>query len=169
LARRFALVFALSSCALLALYYFPYPEGSWMKHELAGYLRAYAATAGAVLRWFDPSVVVRGQDIVGRYGLRIARTCDAMDVQILFVCAVLAWPTEWRVRALVAAGGAAALFVVNVARICSLYYVGLWRPSWFEFVHLELWPAVIVIAAVAAFAAFAIWTRRTEAPPTVTA
>ena len=136
-----------------------------MKHELTGYLRAYAATAGAVLRWFDPSVIVHGQDIVGRYPLRIVRTCDAMDVQILFVCAVLAWPTGWRRKALVAAGGAVALFVVNVARICSLYYVGLWRPTWFDFVHLELWPAVIVIAAVVAFAAFAKWTRPVAVAP----
>jgi exosortase H (IPTLxxWG-CTERM-specific) len=169
LARRFALLFASSSCVLLALYYFPYPEGSWMKHELAGYLRAYAATSGAVLRWFDPSVNVYGQDIVGRYAIRIVRTCDAMDVQILFVCAVLAWPTGWRKRALVAAGGAAALFVINIVRICSLYYVGLRRPSWFDFVHLELWPAIMVIGAVAAFAAFASWTRRTDALPAVTA
>jgi exosortase/archaeosortase family protein len=157
-ARRFALFFALLSGTLLALYYFPYGQDGGVKQFLDGYLRGYAAVAGAVLGWFEPSITVHGQDIIGRYSLRIVKTCDAMDVQILFVSAVLAWSGRWRRRLLGAATGVVVLFWVNVARICSLYYVGIMRPSSFEFVHLELWPAVIVILSVAGFLVFTAWT-----------
>jgi exosortase/archaeosortase family protein len=54
------------------------------------------------------------------------------------------------------------LVILNVVRICSLYYVGVLFPSSFEFMHLELWPALIVIAAVAGFVGFTIWARRAD-------
>jgi exosortase/archaeosortase family protein len=145
----------LLSGSLLGLYYFPYAQESWTKHWMDGYLRGYAAMSGAVLRWFEPALQVRGQEIIGRYSLRIVKTCDAMDVQILFFSAVMAWPGPWRRRAAAAAIGVVAIAAVNVIRICSLYYFGILLPSSFELMHLEVWPALIVIFSVAGFVVFA--------------
>lgn len=124
------------------------------------YLHDYASAAGTVLRWFDSSVQVRGQDIIGRYSLRIVRTCDAMDVKILYVSAVLAWPARWGRRVAAVIVGVAALFVVNVLRICALYFIGVYAPSYFTLAHHELLPVLILIVAVGAFVLFALWTQR---------
>ena len=51
-----------------------------------------------------------------------------MDVQILLVLAVSAWPTTARKRIVAALVGCLAIFILNVARICSLYYVGVHLP-----------------------------------------
>lgn len=164
-ARRFALVFGIMSGSLLSAYYFPYANDTAMRGWLDAYLRGYAALAGGVLRWFEPTLRVEGQNIVGRSSLRIVKTCDAMDVQILFLSAVLAWPGRRLVGGLVAAAGVLGLFVINVIRICSLYYIALVVPSWFDFAHLELWPAAMVVAAVAGFVAFTLWGRAANAAP----
>jgi exosortase/archaeosortase family protein len=161
-ARRFAIRFVALAGVLLAVYYFPYSKDSTTKSFFDSYLHGYAAMAGGVLHWFEPTLVVRGQEIIGRYSLRIVKTCDAMDTQILLASAILSWPTLLRFRALAALSGALAMSVLNVIRICSLYYVGLHFPSFFDFAHLELWPAVIVLASVAGFVAFTSWARRTE-------
>lgn len=60
-----------------------------------GYLAGYARAAGALLSLFDPAVRVSGPEIHGRYPLVIVRDCDAMEVNILFVSAVLAFPAGW--------------------------------------------------------------------------
>jgi exosortase/archaeosortase family protein len=164
-AARFALRFFLLSGVLLGLYYFPYGQGAAARNFLDGYLRAYASVAGGVLRLFEPTLVVHGQEIIGRYSLRIVKTCDAMDTQILFVSAVAAWPGGWRPRVIAAVLGALVLFVINIARICSLYYIGIMMPASFDVVHLEVWPAVIVIACVAGFVGFAAWMRNHEGRP----
>ena len=156
---KFVSVFALTSAVLLAIYYFPYVEGTVMRAWISCYLHAYAAVAGTVLHWFDASVHVDGQDIVGRYSLRIVRTCDAMDVKILFVSAVMAWPAPWRRKAVAAIVGATMLFIVNVARICALYYVGICVPAFFKMAHHELLPALVLVVAVGAFILFTAWAQ----------
>jgi exosortase/archaeosortase family protein len=161
-ARRFAIRFALLAGLLLGLYYFPYANGGSVKGILDAYLRGYASIAGGVLRWFEPTLVVQGQNIIGRYSLRIVKTCDAMDTQILFASAVIAWPAAWRLRAIAAVWGVVAMSALNVVRICSLYYVGILLPSFFDIAHLDVWPAVIVLSSVAGFVAFVSWTRRVD-------
>jgi exosortase/archaeosortase family protein len=157
---RFVLAFALVAGCLLGLYYFPYAEGGTAKKWLDAYLHGYAASAGMVLSWLEPHIEVTGQTIVGRYSLRIVRTCDAMDVTILLLAAVLSWPSPWRRRLVAAAIGIGALFVVNIVRICSLYYVGIYFPSSFELAHLEIWPAVILLVALGIFLGLIGWERR---------
>ena len=52
--------------------------------------------------------------------------------------------------------GAGLLFGINVMRIVSLYYVGVYRPAWFDWLHSEVWPLGLVGIAVGAFI---MWTR----------
>jgi exosortase/archaeosortase family protein len=153
------LVFGATAAVSLGIYYFPYPSGSAIGNLLDGYLRAYAAVAGALLRTVEPSLVVSGQDIIGRYSIRIVKTCDGMDVYILFASAILAWPSALRQRFMGVAVGLALLVVANTARICSLYYVGVYAPSSFKFVHIELWPVLILLLAVTLFLTFIAHSR----------
>ena len=151
---QFGVSFALTATALLGLYYFPYPRGSVMQRVLAGYLHHYAWVSGSLLRLLEPNIIVSGQDILGRYSVRIVKTCDGMDVNILLFSAIMAWPCVVRRRVAAAAIGVAVLFVVNTSRICSLYLIGVYAPASFELVHLELWPVLILIVAVIFFLLF---------------
>jgi exosortase/archaeosortase family protein len=156
---RFAVVFAGVGGTLLALYSFPYAEHGVREVWFARYLAVYARLAGLVLRLFDSGVRVVGNDIVGRTSLTVAKNCDAMDVTLLFAAAVAAFPAPWRRRVAGIAAGAAALAVVNVLRIASLYFVDLRWPSAFETIHAEVWPLAIVVLAAAAFLAWSRWAQ----------
>ena len=151
---RFGLTFIMTALLLLGIYYFPYPRGGTMHGALLAYLRAYARAAGILLRLFEPGVLVRGQDIVGRYSIRIVKTCDGMDVNILLLSAIMAWPSSLRMRLAGATVGIAVLSVANVTRICSLYLVGVHAPDSFEFMHVELLPALMLSVAVVCFLLF---------------
>ena len=118
------------------------------------------------LSLFEPGVQVHGQDIIGRTSLRIVKNCDAMEAEILFLAAVLAFPSAWRKRVVGATLGVVAIAVVNVLRIASLYHVGVHFPMAFEFVHLQLWPLLLVASAVAVFLIWATWARSGPRPDT---
>ena len=153
------MLFAAIAVPLLVAYYFPYASDSWVHKLLEKYLRGYAAAAGTMLRVFEPNIRVNGQDILGRYSMRIVKTCDGMDVNILFASAVLAWPTGFRQRLVAVATGLTLLSVMNVLRICTLYCVGVYAPTSFELVHIELWPIAILAAAAGSFMAFTRYAR----------
>lgn len=160
----FVLRFAPTASVLLAAYYFPYAQGGAARAFINGFLHAYAATAGVVLRAFDPSVRVAGQEIVGSFAMRIVQTCDAMDVTILLVSAIVSWSAPIGRRLVAALVGVLALAFLNLLRICSLYLIGMTRPSLFEAAHLDVWPAVILVVTVGLFLLFtSTEQRRVEA------
>jgi exosortase/archaeosortase family protein len=156
---RFALVFVAVGGALLALYSFPYAENGIDEGGFHRFLALYARLAGAVVGLFDHGVRVVDVDIVGRASLTVAKNCDAMDVNILYVAAVVAFPAPWARRALGLVAGLAALVVVNVLRITTLYFVEVHAPGAFEVVHAEVWPLALVLLAVGAFLAWTRWAR----------
>ncbi len=159
---RFVVTFAICAGVLLTLYSFPDAEHGAREAWFARYLAAYAHLAGAFLRLFDPAVHVVGRQIVGRVSLAVAKNCDAMDVNILFVAAVVAFPARWSRRAVGMAAGTALLAVANVVRIASLYHVDLRWPARFELVHAEIWPLVMVAIALGAFLRWSRWAELPE-------
>jgi exosortase/archaeosortase family protein len=160
---RFVVSFLTLASLLLGAYYFPYGAGG-VAHALEGFLHFYASVAGGVLGLFEPGLQVHGQEILGRYSLRIVKTCDAMDVTILLSSAILAWPAPWKRRLRALALAIPLVTALNVLRICSLYYVGIYLPSYFEVAHVEIWPAVILAVVVGGFVLF-VRERSTEAAP----
>ncbi len=156
---RFALKYALIAGTLFAIYAFPF-ELLGAKHDwLEGYLAAYARLAGSVLGLFESGIVVVGTHIDGRFPMEIVRNCDAIEVNILFISAVLAFPATWRRRALAVALGLPALVLLNVLRICSLYAVGVHAPQLFAVAHEQIFPLLLVVAAALAFLCCARYLR----------
>jgi|HubBroStandDraft_1064217.scaffolds.fasta_scaffold94802_2 exosortase/archaeosortase family protein len=148
--------FGVIAGVLLSFYYFPYDEHGVAAALLRRYLAIYARLAGAALFVFDRGVHVSGTHILGRFNLDFAMNCDAMDVYVLFSAAVLSVPSSWRSRLLGLGLGLLVLVAINVARIVSLYWVGVHFPLLFDFCHVDLWPIVIIASTCAGFL---IWAR----------
>ena len=160
---HFALRYALIAGGLLAIYAFPFELLGAQHDWLAGYLAAYAHLAGAVLGLFESGIVVVGAHIEGRFPMEIVRNCDAIEVNILFVSAVLAFPAGWRRRLLAVAVGLPVLVLLNVLRICALYAVGVHAPDLFAVAHEQLFPLLLVAAATLAFLCCARYLRAEQA------
>lgn len=150
---RFAVRYALIAGGLLSLYAFPFELFGATSDPLEGYLQAFARIAGGALRLFDAAVSVRGTLIDGRFPLQVARNCDAAEVNILFAGAVLALPAPWRWKLLRVVIGLCLLVTANVARICALYFVGVYRASWFRSLHEEVFPLALVALGALSFVA----------------
>ncbi len=148
---------------MLTLYSFPYAQHGIREDWFARYLSAYAHLTGAFLRLFDSGIRVSGTEIVGRVSLTVAKNCDAMDVNIVFAAAVLAFPARWAWRAIGIATGTAALAIVNVVRIASLYHVDVHWPGQFEVVHAEIWPLLMVAIAIGTFLRWSRWVEARDA------
>jgi exosortase H (IPTLxxWG-CTERM-specific) len=148
---RNAFRFALIAGVLFGLYSFPYAENGLSEGWIQQYLNAYAHCVGACLRLFESSVSVHGNTVIGSASIQIVKSCDAMEAMILFAAAVLAFPAPIvrKLTALVA--GVAAITCVNVIRISSLYSVLVNRPQTFEFLHLELWPMLMIVTSLVLF------------------
>jgi exosortase/archaeosortase family protein len=142
----------------LGAYFFPYDlVGVHSEGAFQAYLSAYARATGHVLHLFDPTVSVVDSTINGRFSIRIVRSCDAMEANILFVAAMLSLPAPWPRKAAGLSAGLAALVALNVLRLCCLYFVGIYAPARFDVAHYELWPLAMVAFATADLLLCARW------------
>jgi exosortase/archaeosortase family protein len=150
---------------LFGVYAFPYQEAglseAWFEHYLSWHARAAGAVLAGLESVFSSHVTVQVQGAVigGRYPLEIVKNCDAIEILILFAAAVLAFPASLRQRAWGLALGLPALVLLNLLRICTLYFIGAHAPERFDTFHVEVWPLCLVAATTLLFLGYARWTQ----------
>jgi exosortase/archaeosortase family protein len=165
LGARFALTYLGLGLLCFSIYGFPFELFGAKSDWLGPYLAGYARLAGAALGLFEKGVVVSGTRIDGRFSLEIVRNCDAIEVNILFACAVLAFPSPIKRRLAALVGGLACLVLANVLRICALYFVGVHFPDWFRLIHEEVLPLVLIAGAALLFLASTRYMSEGISPP----
>ena len=113
----------------------------------------------ATMRLFDPAVVAQGKVIAnasGSFAISIERGCNGVEAMIILIAAILAYPAPWKHRLIGLGLGMLAIQALNIVRIVSLFYLGQWNRHWFEWFHLYLWQALIVLDALVVFL---VWLR----------
>jgi|GEM_PF-1637605 exosortase/archaeosortase family protein len=152
LGLRYALMVAAIATPLLAIYFYPYPRAGAMAAGIHSYLSLYAKMVGAAISLFEPRVAVLGDTIAGpNFSVQIVKTCDAMDVTILLVAALAALPLSFGRRLGAVLASVVLLVLVNVIRICVLYWLGAHAPTWFHRAHQTLAPLCMVACGTVIF------------------
>src|SRR4029450_8635971 len=77
--------------------------------------------------------------------IAVTLECSGTDVLALCLAAILACPVPWRARLAGAAGAVALILGLNTVRIATLGRAAD-SPAFFRALHLQLWPAILVLA-----------------------
>lgn len=107
-----------------------------------------AIISGSIASLFDSTVDTYGRVIInmstGR-GVSIEAGCNGIEAVIVLIAAISAFPSTIRMKLIGIFLGFVAIQALNVVRVISLYYLSGWSPDLFEFAHLYLWQALIMI------------------------
>jgi exosortase/archaeosortase family protein len=122
------------------------------------YLESWAQVSGAVLRLCGENARVSGSAVTSdRFSVDIKRGCDAVQPTVLFLSAVLASPVAFLPKLPGLAIGFFFLMAMNLVRVISLFYIGIYFPSAFDTMHHDVWQATFIILSISAWALWAIW------------
>ena len=134
----------------------PYVDGT----IFPAYLRANAALSDLILNGLGQDCHLTDTTIrVAGFAMTIRRGCDALEPSWLFAAAVISFPAPFRRKLLGILIGDTFLLALNLVRIVSLYFVGVHWPRLFATFHLEIWPVVFVLAAIAMWVGWIGWAR----------
>jgi exosortase H (IPTLxxWG-CTERM-specific) len=121
---------------------------SWVDRSvMLPYTSFITRLSGACLGVMDIDVTVRGSSIVHpRFSVDIRNGCDGLEATLLFVCATIAYPfNSGRRRALALLSGYALIFVMNLVRVVTLFFLGFkGAMRTFDFVHTYIAQFAIV-------------------------
>jgi exosortase/archaeosortase family protein len=80
--------------------------------------------------------------------IAVTSECSGTDVLALCLAAILAYPVAWRARLAGAAVAVAFVLGLNTVRIATLGRAAA-SPDLFRALHLQVWPAILVLATAA--------------------
>lgn len=129
------------------------------KYVILPFTTAIAKVSVWIVGLFDPHAIAYGKILKSTssdFAISIERGCNGVEAIIILVSAMLAFPAPWKHRLIGIGLGFVAIQALNLVRIISLFYLGQWNRVWFDWFHLYLWQALIVLDALVAFL---VWLR----------
>ena len=118
-------------------------------HLINPYTGWIARASGVVLDLFGEQTSVRGTLLSSpRFSVNIYHGCNGVLATSIYLSAVLGFPSTWREKALGFAVGIPAIQIINMVRILSLYYIGIYWPNFFELAHGYVWQSIVILLSM---------------------
>ena len=119
-----------------------------------------ANVSTAVIVPFDNTVIAQGRilrDATTGFAVSIEAGCNGVEATIVLVAGIVAFPASLRHKMVAILVGFLFVQALNVVRIISLFYLGQWNYTVFEWFHLYLWPVLIMLDVLVVFAIYLQW------------
>lgn len=118
-----------------------------------------ADTSGWLMTAFDPNVTTAGKVVrstVNGFAVSIEPGCNGVEAMIVLLAAIMAFPAPFLYKLTGLLWGFVAIQGINLLRIISLFYLGQWSQELFDWAHLYIWQALIMLDALVVFL---VWIR----------
>ena len=128
------------------------------------YLSWNARACALLLRVLGESATATGTNVSSpRFGLEVKEGCDAIQPMAFFIFAMLASPVPVRLRSHLAPilVGMLVLLLLNLVRILTLFYTGIYFPRAFETLHIDIWQSVFIFLPLTFWL---VWAQRAVRP-----
>jgi len=124
-----------------------------------------ARITSGILNGFGQRTIVAGSTVSSdAFAITVVAACTGLFTTGLFLIAVIAYPTGWRSKLIGAGIGLGGVFLLNIVRLVSLYYIGVHLPRFLDQAHQLIWQSVLIVFAVALWL---LWAGRwAHAPET---
>jgi len=123
------------------------------------FTESIAALSAWLVKLFDSDVISQGivlRDVDSGFAVAIQAGCNGVEATIVLVAAMVAFPSPWRWKLIGIGAGFIAIQIMNLLRIITLFYLGQWNQTAFEWAHLYVWQALIMLDVLIVFL---IWLR----------
>jgi exosortase H (IPTLxxWG-CTERM-specific) len=121
-----------------------------------------------LLQLWDPQVLAQGKIIwntENQFAVSIEAGCNGVEAGIILISAMLAFPAPLKAKLMGILIGNLTVQALNLLRIVSLFYLGQWDETLFEWAHLYVWQALIMLDVLVVFLVWLRWLGKHKALP----
>ena len=83
-----------------------------------------------------------------RFAVNIKNGCNGVETMIIFLAAVIAFPSTWKSRGIGLVLGCLAIQAVNLIRVVALFLTGAYFPALFDSSHTVIWQTIVILFGV---------------------
>lgn len=158
--KRFLIAFPLLVVLLFTLELLPWGQ-TWLVQPWTAFI---ADVSTGAIRLFDDRVLAQGKiiwDQTSGFAVAIEAGCNGVEAAIILMAAMLAFPAATRQQRFIGIVlGLTTVQTLNILRIISLFYLGQWNRTAFEWAHLYVWQALIMLDVLLVFLFWLRWVSR---------
>ncbi len=145
---RFCIYFFVSILISIVVYI-------WVRNSstIEPFLGFNAQLATDIWNLFDNSVSAEGTLISSSdFNFEVTAECTSIGPTAILLSAIIAWPSTIKEKIKGIIVGATALFIINLIRILTLFYIGSHFPNHLDLFHYYIWQGIIVLLALGLWA-----------------
>ena len=83
-----------------------------------------------------------------QFSIAVVTACTGLFLTAVFLAAVAAYPARWLAKLLGAGIGLSGIFTLNIVRLVSLFYVGVYFPRYVDQAHLLIWQSLLIFSSL---------------------
>ena len=158
---RFFVVFLLLQAALFGAELTPWAQ----QYFVVPWTNQLASISAGLVTLADPTVMAVGKVLRSTqngFAVSIEAGCNGVEATIVLLAAVLAFPASWKSKLVGLLAGVVAVQGLNIVRVISLFYLGQWDVQVFEWAHLYVWQALIMLDVLIVWL---VWVRTLPRAP----
>lgn len=129
-------------------------------HIVQPFTALLAYLSANLMQLFDSAVIANGiiiRDADSGLAVSIQPGCNGIEAIIILVAGIASVPTTLSYKLKGFIYGFFAIQAVNMVRLVSLFYLLQWNRTWFDWAHLYLWQALIILDALIVFILWLRW------------
>ena len=153
---KFLLIF----CSVLAVLFAIEMLNPVQEAVIHPFTAVLADVSTAVILPFDDTVIAQGRilrDATTGFAVSIEAGCNGVEAAIVLIAGIVAFPASIQHKVIAILAGFLFVQALNIVRIVSLFYLGQWNYTVFEWFHLYLWPVLIMLDVLVVFAIYLQW------------
>ena len=153
---KFLLIF----CSVLAVLFAIEMLNPVQEAVIHPFTAVLANVSTAVILPFDDTVIAQGRilrDATTGFAVSIEAGCNGVEAAIVLIAGIVAFPASIQHKVIAILAGFLFVQALNIVRIISLFYLGQWNYTVFEWFHLYLWPVLIMLDVLVVFAIYLQW------------
>ena len=140
------------------------------KAVIQPFMGLLAALSTVIILYFDDTVIAQVRilrDATTGFAVSIEAGCTGVEAAIVLIAGVVPFPASVQQKIIAIVAGFFFVHTLNKVRIISLFYLGQWNYTVFEWFHLYLWPMLIMLDVLVVFAIYLQWLgkQHPEATP----
>lgn len=127
---------------------------------IAPFTQSIARLSAWLIRPIDPFIYANGAALLNTetgFSVVIASGCNGVEAMIILICAVVVSRADVVHKIAGSIAGGMTIYLLNLLRVLSLYYLGQWSETAFDFAHSYLWQALIMLDVLAFWLVWLRW------------
>ncbi len=142
-------------------------EVSFFKPIIEIFCEGLAIISHFMIQLFDDNIIFDAPNILRHktngFAIAVSNECSGLSAIVLLSMAILIFPASRQAKLYGIVVGFVLIEIINILRLISLVYAGVFLPNYFDMIHTQAWTIALYFITLLLFAGWLMVEKKYHA------